>query len=239
MRTWGLLALCFLSYFRVHAQFISHCTFYTEDDMKFTVYLDGEKKNEEPQTRVRVLNLTEPHFKLKIVFADTAYEPIIRKAFPLQDSKGYPVDVTYSISKTKKGFYKMHFMDQKIYPGYIKPSQTKPRPPVAKDSLKIQEPNSCSASTLSNEAYSEAIASLRNIKSDEHKFLPAKQIIVTNCLTVHQIKGIIETVDSEEKRLQLAKEAYPHTTDKGNFFMLNGLFKNEENISELYKAISR
>lgn len=233
----GIFLLFVITALTSYSQFISHCTFYTEDNAKFTVYLDGEKKNEEPQTRVRILNLTEPHFKLKIVFADTSYEPIVRKAFALQDTKGYPVDVTYSITKSKKGFYKMHFMDQKIYPGYIKPINLQPKTVVVKDTVKVTSTGACAQSTLSKEEYSDAIASMTSIKMDESRFLLAKQIITDNCLMVDQIKGILENVDTEDKKLILAKEAYSRTVDKGNFFKLNVFFKEEKNIEALYQSI--
>jgi len=218
------------------AQFISHCTFYTEDGMKFTVFLDGEKQNAQPQTRVRSINLTEPHFKLKIVFADSLQEPIIKKAFALQDNNGYPVDVTYSISKTKKGDYKIHFMDQRIYPGFIKPVKGATTTPSTM--VKPGQKNTpCEGKTLAEMEFSTAIKSIGELETDDAKLVLAKQIISANCVTTSQIKPILQQFTNEGNKVIVAKYAYEYTIDKGSYFKLNEEFKEEKNIEELYKAI--
>jgi len=233
------IIICWLVVFNgivAQAQFISHCTFYTEDGMKFTVFLDGEKQNAEPQTRVRSINLTEPHFKLKIVFADSAYGPIIKKAFPLQDNNGYPVDVTYSISKSKKGEYKIHFMEQRIYPGLIKPikgAATNKGTTVKPGQKNIP----CEGKTWTETEFSSAIRSIGELDTDEAKLVLAKQIISSNCVTTSQIKPILQMFTNEANKVIVAKFAYEYTIDKGSYFKLNEEFKEEKNIEELYKAI--
>jgi hypothetical protein len=234
-RTIGCLLLVLTANF-AQSQFISHCTFYTEDGMKFTVFLDGEKQNAEPQTRVRSINLTEPHFKLKIVFADSTQEPVIKKAFALQDNNGYPVDVTYSISKSKKGEYKIHFMDQRIYPGLIKP--VKGATTNKSTTVKPGQKNApCEGKTLGETEFSTAVKSIAELDLDDAKLVLAKQIISSNCVTTSQIKPILQQFTNEGTKVVLAKFAYEYTIDKGSYFKLNEEFKEEKNIEELYKAI--
>ena len=115
--------LLFLSFlfitFLSNAEFYSHCTIYSETGDKFTVYLNGEKKNEEPSERVRIINLTQSFYSLKIIFEGGKYPDIERKIFNLQDANRAPVDATFIIRENKKGEMGIHWKSQTVYPGYI------------------------------------------------------------------------------------------------------------------------
>jgi len=97
------LPLLFVSALTTQAAFYSHVTIYSEDHLKFTGYLKGEKKNDEPQERVRLINLTQSYYKLKIEFTDVSIPPIEKKIFQLTDAYGSPVYATHIIKKTNKG----------------------------------------------------------------------------------------------------------------------------------------
>ena len=73
---------------------------------------------------------------------------------------------------------------------------------------------------------------------DESKLTIAKQIIGSNCLTCSQVKQIMLLLDFEDNRLDLAKFAYGHTYDIGNYYMLNDAFDFESTIEELDEYIN-
>ncbi len=116
-----IYTLCFLIIMTISskAAFYSHCTIYAENGEKFTVFLNGEKKNEDPSDRVRIINLTQSYYSLKVVFEDASIGNIERKIFNICDSHGAPVDATYIIRKNKKGEIGLHWKSQTVYPGYI------------------------------------------------------------------------------------------------------------------------
>ena len=227
----GLFLLC-ISVCR--AQFFAHCTIYNEDNQKMTVYLDGERRNPEPATRVRIINLREPYFKLKIVFEDTSIAPVVRKMFPVQDTKGYPVDVVMLVSKNKKGEYGIHWKSQTVWPGYIKPDKTEAKAPPA--APKPAAP--CAEATLAEPDLQAVTESIRTRGTEADKLLLARQVLTTNCVTTAQVKRVMQLFAEEENKLEVAKTAYAHTLDKGNYFRLNDEFKNGANIDELYRAIT-
>jgi hypothetical protein len=79
-------------------------------------------------------------------------------------------------------------------------------------------------------------AAKNTIKSknfDESRLTIAKQIIGSNCLLCSQIKELMLLLSFESSRLELAKFAWHHTLDKGNYFMLNDAFTFESSITEL------
>jgi len=77
---------------------------------------------------------------------------------------------------------------------------------------------------------------LNNVKSqsfDDTQLKVAKQIITGRCLTVQQVKGLAETFNFEQSRLDFAKFAYAYTHDKGNYFQVNEVFDFDSSVEEL------
>lgn len=232
--SWLYMGILFLLSAKIgQAQFIAHTTIYNEDNLPMTVYLDGEKKNNEPSSRVRIINLREPYYKLKIVFTDSTIEPVEKKMLLVQDSKGYPVDVIYVVKKNKKGFYGIHWKSQTIWPGYIQP----PRQP--KQALLPTPVKTCETATLDQPNFEQALKSIGDLQSVDAKMLLAKQLISTNCMETKQVKQLVQQFPEETQRLEIAIYAYAYTVDKGHYFQLNELFKNEKNIETLFQNISK
>ncbi len=101
------------------AQQVSHATFYSKEGYPFTIYLNGQKMNDVPQTEVRLINLTQPYYSCEAVFEDPALEPANRKLLQLTDSHGNRVDVTFVVEHSKKGPMKIGWKSQSLYPRYI------------------------------------------------------------------------------------------------------------------------
>lgn len=72
---------------------------------------------------------------------------------------------------------------------------------------------------------------------EDSKIKIAKQVIDNNCLMSSQVKEIMMLFTFEETRLDLAKYAYGHTYDIGNYYKLNDAFKFEASIDELDEYI--
>ena len=78
----SFLLLAFIAFMPssiVCAQEVSHATFYSKEGYPFTIYLNGQKMNDEPQTEVRLINLTQPYYSCKAVFVDESLAPAERK----------------------------------------------------------------------------------------------------------------------------------------------------------------
>ncbi len=68
---------------------------------------------------------------------------------------------------------------------------------------------------------------------DESRLTIAKQIIGSNCMLCSQIKEVMKLMSFEESKLELAKFAWHHNLDKGNYYKLNDAFNFESSISDL------
>lgn len=73
---------------------------------------------------------------------------------------------------------------------------------------------------------------------EDSKLTVAKQVINSNCLLSSQVKEIMMLFTFEDTRLELAKYAYGHTYDIGNYYQLNDAFTFESSIDELNEYIN-
>ncbi len=72
---------------------------------------------------------------------------------------------------------------------------------------------------------------------EDSKITTAKQIIKANCLRADQIKQIMEVMDYEDSRLEIAKFAYQYCFDPNNYYKINDAFEYELTIDDLNEYI--
>lgn len=92
---------------------------------------------------------------------------------------------------------------------------------------------------MSETDYQSALNSINAKSFEDSKLTVAKQITNSNCLTSAQVKGIMQTFDFEDSRLEYAKYAYGRTFDIGNYYKVNDAFDFETSIEELNNHINR
>src|ERR1043165_254489 len=123
MKTWTLFFMLAIGA-GLRAQSVAHCTIYNEEGIRFTVYLNGEKQNETPQDRVRMINLTQDYYKIRIQFYNDSIPAIEHNIFQLTNGTGNKVDAVHVIRRNKKGEYGLHWKSQSDWPQYIEDKPT-------------------------------------------------------------------------------------------------------------------
>lgn len=81
---------------------------FSEAGEKFTVYLNGEKKNNTPQANVKISGLTSEFYQARIDFEDAMMMDFAENNFALQLGS----EVTYVVKKNKKGEYVLRYYGQ-------------------------------------------------------------------------------------------------------------------------------
>jgi hypothetical protein len=120
---------------------IATATIFSENGEKFWIVLNGQKQNASAQTNVKLTNLTEAYYKIKIIFEDetiAAMDENIRTT----DIDDKPQDVTYEIKKNNKGKYVFRVSNFQPAKGSTEPApnqvsvpaQTKPQQPAGNSS---------------------------------------------------------------------------------------------------------
>ncbi|MCS6935496.1 MAG: DUF4476 domain-containing protein [Chitinophagales bacterium] len=122
--TFWIFTFCTLSTF---AQPVGHLTVFSEDGDKFYLIINGERQNNEAQTNIRVEDLTQPQYRVKIIFENTSLGEISRNIF-IANGDGQYLDVTYRIKRDKNtGKPKLGalpFSAVPVTPGFIPPPNT-------------------------------------------------------------------------------------------------------------------
>ena len=85
--------------------------------------------------------------------------------------------------------------------------------------------------------FNSALATVKNQKFDDTRLKTAKQITSANCLNAGQIVKIAEVFGFEESKLDFAKFAYDHCTEKENYFKINNIFSFSTSVDDLTEYI--
>lgn len=83
--------------------------------------------------------------------------------------------------------------------------------------------------------FEQAKQSIASKSFDDSRLTIAKQIIGSNCMLCSQIRELMKLMSFEQTKLELAKFAWNHNLDKGNYYTLNDAFTFESSIDELNK----
>ncbi len=90
---------------------------------------------------------------------------------------------------------------------------------------------------MSDGDFSDAKSSISSKSFEDSKMKVAKQITENNCLSVSQIKEVMGLFSFEQSKLDFAKYAYGHTSEKNNYYKINDVFTYESSIDELQTYI--
>lgn len=86
---------------------------------------------------------------------------------------------------------------------------------------------------MSGSDFAAAKASIDNQGFDETKLKLAKQIAGSNCLSTDQVKTVMGLFGFEDSKLDFAKFAYDHVTDRNNYFKVNDAFGFSSSVDAL------
>ncbi len=106
MKNTFTILLSFLVSVQLYAQ--TSAVVFSEAGEKFTVFLNGEKKNATPQPNVKIQGLTSEFYQARIDFEDASLKDFAEGNFAVQPG----AEVTYIVKKNKKGEYVLRFYGQ-------------------------------------------------------------------------------------------------------------------------------
>lgn len=101
-----LFALVFISQLSI-AQQNTNLVFFSEQGQQFYIILNGIQQNANPETNVRVTNLIQPYYKVKVKFAD-GITPDIDKTINFNAG----TETTYAIRSSNKGEIVLRWMSE-------------------------------------------------------------------------------------------------------------------------------
>ncbi len=116
-----LLLLCFFPFvLSAQSPAYGNLTIFSEKGDKFFLYLNGEKKNEVAQSRVRVEKLTEHSYQVKVVYDDASKFTYTRSNVFISDGDDNFMDAAYRLSRNgssaKLRYYAMNPVKENVVP---------------------------------------------------------------------------------------------------------------------------
>lgn len=86
--------------------------------------------------------------------------------------------------------------------------------------------------------FSEVKGTISSKSFEETKITIAKQIMDSHCMFASQVKDLMGLFTFEESKLDIAKYAYGHTYDVGNYYKLNDAFTFSTSTDELNQYVN-
>jgi len=226
------------------------------------VFVNGRLINNRPLNELRIRDLSSSYYDVKVkfkrlhgpIFTADLYVPplseivyeiypgsrnhrrgeyIIKDVYPIDDELPYfnPAEVfSFGVAVTGD--------EQNIQTGQINininnsANNTKPGGAVVyvpgyKGEIGCEPP-------VTPVRYKDMLKAVKKQSFDENKLRVAKQIIKENtCMTVDQLVGILNLLDFERNKLDLAKFAYHYVYDIKNYYKVNNVFDFESSIRKL------
>jgi hypothetical protein len=215
----------------------------SENGERFTVVLNGEKKNKIPAAKVDINQIDAPVYKLKIIFSALKVKPILKT---LTLEPGF--NAKYLIKKVGKS-YKIVLVNHSPVATTAKVTHIDsisgkeeitveiPSPKVKTTYLpgylgQIGCPRPINA--IEFQAIRKSIMS-KNMEEDKQKI--ARQLLNSNCFFTSQVKELLMLFAFEKARIEFAKSAFSHTYDIGNYNTVAEAFLFENSASELSSFI--
>ncbi len=92
--------------------------------------------------------------------------------------------------------------------------------------------NPCSG-FMEGSAFETTLVSLQNAGSEENRKTLAITFINQNCMNSMQVRRVLDTFPYEKEKIEVAKNAWHHTSDRENFYLIFDSMYERESISQL------
>ena len=215
---------------------------YTNENTKFTLYLNGKEINTNPETNVSSNNLPSS-ISIKIVFEDNTIPNLIDK---ITSSVGRIRDDEVETKKVNGGLDERKVLTQKkvIAEKIIcqirknKKGEFSLKVEGRDKSYEIIKSNAAPSSpasvlpVLDNSAFRSIFESVENATSNKEKVTSANAMVGNYQLNTAQVMDIVNLLGTFDQ-LEFAKNAYPYTTDKSNYNQVIEILKSISAKKEL------
>ena len=246
--TFSLAVFFTAFFFNARAQF-GHVVVFAPKGEKFSLFIGGNQKNNEPAARVEADNPGGPSFKIRIVFPDPSIKEISKLTFNKPNSTMY-----FKVAKNQKGVYVLEsttseWMDD----SNLAEVDHSAKPPVAsttpvtkdskpEDNSKTEAAKSSTTkgcdNPISDGDFTPQLIDISARPFEPMQLSAAKKMAETHCLKASQVVLVIAVFDSESSRLSFAKFAYDHTHDQENYSDVRDALHSQSSKNDLDHYLS-
>lgn len=244
-----LLLVFLCSAIAASSQVVNNLVIFCNEGEPFTLILNGQRVNMEPQTRVRAEGLTVKKYETKVIFKNSSIKDANTTITFFRTGK----ECEFVLKKKSKKKYKIEYFTEKNIEGFNNGSQTgnntsnqELNTPVNDTPVPTQtvaetvnhpvytteptsptgiNPNSGKCDTPMNESqFASFKSSIQNLSTDAEKQVRSLALLQAACITVNQLKQLLDVFLSENAKYEFAKQAYEKTKDNSDFAKLSEVF---------------
>jgi len=222
----------------------------------FTLKVDQQVINAVPQSDVKAFDLSLGRHTIEISMLSLGAPRLLKDSVLFVDEAKYAhKEFTYALVSSGKTLYLQFKSVSELSGPALPPVPEAPKEtaPVADNSIYgnlyqakgnkpvffqnyDSETSSCKT-PLSDKDISYALKLLKSVNDEERQMSYAKSIVLNNCYTTAQLQQLLLTFPAEMDRLEIAKPAYLHLSDRKNTALLNAAFKYQS-IIDSYAAFA-
>ena len=219
----------------VNAQFGTVVVFSPSGE-EFFLTLGGKMQNQEAASRVEGDNPGGPSFKIRVNFKDPAIKEVTKTVFNKPSSTLF-----YKLDRNKKGEFVLESASREessIESKKVESGEVTENAESGKDH-DTQAPDTKNCDTPMNDVeFAIALDGVTSPPFEPARLGVAKKNAEKSCLTVNQVKQIIEVFRMDGTRLSFAKFAYDHTFDKSAYGEIRSLMKSDKSKEEFDKFLA-
>lgn len=231
------------------AQVVNNLVIFCNEGEPFTLILNGQRINMEPQTRVKAEGLTVKKYETKVIFKN----PSIKDANTTITFFRTGKECEFVLKQKSKKKYKIEYFTEKNIEGFNNGNQTgnnasdqEVNTPVNTTPVPTQSvaetvivpvnteapaspnginPGSGKCDTPMNESqFSSFKNSIQNLSTDAEKQVRSLVMLEAACITVNQLKQLLNVFLADNAKYEFAKQAYEKTKDNSEFAKLSEVF---------------
>lgn len=203
-------------------------SFFTENGEPFYLYINNQLQNRVPVSSIKIDGLILKNYLVKVEFKDITLGEIqeelkVKKEREIiwvvfQDKNAFTIDL---YEKAKRGMYSV-------------PTDV----PTVADYNNYKGKVGC-AEPVSDSQVAEMMAGFDDFTFGDQRMETMRSFMKNNCTTVAQLKKMMETLDFEDNKLNMAKFAYSYVFDRENYYLLHSLFEYPYSVTDLSNYIGK
>jgi len=207
-------------------------TVVSTNDQDFWLFVDDVLQNENPVRSICVTGFWADQFHIRVELDN-----------PLHNCVGQYVDMARPQSLSimqRQGMLGFDFKPVQVRPQLTMELKASPitAVPVAMPEPALPQVPAPMPSAMNPKDYDDAYRMISGQNYDNTKLTMAKQVIASNPMTASQILGICKLFSFENNKLEFAKHAYSHCTERNKYYLINEAFSYEASKQELIDYIN-
>jgi len=234
----------------------SSLVIFSDNNVKFYLFLDGTRINNVALTKIEVSNISLGEHRIQVKLYNSNIVPFDEQIVITEKDATYEYVVITNGARPIIKFYaaysNLYLQDhsnnytdndnEQVSSDVVNIREQGQQQDNVRKSLKITNETGMQEkciSPISKQDLDNFLKKLQEKTFDDTKEIMVRQFIKTNCISSSQLVLILQHFDYEDTKLSVAKFAYSYIYDKNNYYLINSAFEYSSSVNKLNKYIRK